>query len=48
VILPLFVRFAFLHPINTVWGLIVAYLSFNLPLAIWIMNTFFADLPQGM
>jgi multiple sugar transport system permease protein len=48
VILPLFVGFTFLHLINTVWGLIVAYLSFNLPFAIWIMNAFFADLPKGM
>ena len=48
VILPLFVGFTFLHLINTIWGLIIAYLSFNLPFAIWIMNAFFADLPKGM
>jgi multiple sugar transport system permease protein len=48
VILPLFVGFTFLHLINTIWGLIIAYLSFNLPFAIWIMNAFFADLPMGM
>jgi multiple sugar transport system permease protein len=48
VILPLFIGFTFLNLINTVWGLIVAYLSFNLPFAIWIMNAFFADLPPGI
>jgi multiple sugar transport system permease protein len=48
VILPLFIGFTFLHLINTVWGLIVAYLSFNLPFAIWIMNAFFTDLPPGI
>src|ERR687885_2742974 len=48
VILPFFIGFTFLHLINTVWGLIIAYLSFNLPFAIWIMNAFFADLPKGM
>ena len=48
VILPLFIGFTFLHLINTIWGLIVAYLSFNLPFAIWIMNAFFADLPPGI
>jgi multiple sugar transport system permease protein len=48
VILPLFIGFTFLHLINTVWGLVVAYLSFNLPFAIWIMNAFFADLPAGI
>ena len=48
VILPLFIGFTFLHLINTVWGLVVAYLSFNLPFAIWIMNAFFTDLPPGI
>jgi multiple sugar transport system permease protein len=48
VILPLFIGFTFLHLINTVWGLVVAYLSFNLPFAIWIMNAFFSDLPPGI
>jgi multiple sugar transport system permease protein len=48
VILPLFIGFTYLHLINTVWGLVVAYLSFNLPFAIWIMNAFFEDLPPGI
>jgi multiple sugar transport system permease protein len=48
VILPFFIGFTFLHLINTIWGLIIAYLSFNLPFAIWIMNAFFADLPPGI
>lgn len=48
VILPLYVGFTFLHLINTIWGLIIAYLTFNLPFAIWIMHAFFADLPKGM
>ena len=48
VILPLYVGFTFLHLINTIWGLIIAYLTFNLPFAIWIMHAFFADLPKAM
>jgi multiple sugar transport system permease protein len=48
VILPLFIGFTYLHLINTVWGLVVAYLSFNLSFAIWIMNAFFEDLPPGI
>ena len=48
VILPLFIGFTFLHLINTIWGLIVAYLSFNLPFAIWIMNAFFSDMPVSI
>ena len=48
VILPLYIGFTYLHLINSIWALVVAYLSFNLPFAIWIMNAFFADLPQGI
>lgn len=48
VILPLFVGFTFLHLVNTIWALVVAYLTFNLPFAIWIMNAFFADLPGAV
>ena len=48
VILPLFVIFRFTGLLGTTWGLIVAYLTFNLPFAIWIMNAFFAELPKSL
>ena len=48
VVLPLFVIFRFTDLLGTTTGLIVAYLTFNLPFAIWIMNAFFADLPPGL
>jgi multiple sugar transport system permease protein len=48
VILPLFVGFTLVHLVNTIWALVVAYLTFNLPFAIWIMNAFFADLPPAV
>jgi multiple sugar transport system permease protein len=47
-VLPLFVIFRLTHLLGTTTGLIVAYLSFNLPFAIWIMNAFFADLPPSL
>jgi multiple sugar transport system permease protein len=47
-VLPLFVIFRATHLLGTTWGLVVAYLSFNLPFAIWIMNAFFADLPPSL
>jgi multiple sugar transport system permease protein len=47
-VLPLFVIFRFTGLLGTTWGLVVAYLSFNLPFAIWIMNAFFADLPRSL
>ncbi len=48
VILPLFVIFRFTGLLGSVFGLIVAYLTFNLPFAIWIMNAFFAQLPPSL
>jgi multiple sugar transport system permease protein len=48
VILPLFVIFRGAGLLGTTWGLVVAYLTFNLPFAIWIMNAFFADLPPSL
>jgi multiple sugar transport system permease protein len=47
-VLPLFVIFRAAHLLGTTTGLVVAYLSFNLPFAIWLMNAFFADLPPAL
>jgi len=48
VILPLFVIFRFTGLLGSTLGLIVAYLTFNLPFAIWIMNAFFAELSPSL
>jgi multiple sugar transport system permease protein len=48
VVLPLFVIFRFTGLLGSTAGLIVAYLTFNLPFAIWIMNAFFAELPRSL
>jgi multiple sugar transport system permease protein len=48
VILPLFVIFRFTGLLGSTLGLIVAYLTFNLPFAIWIMNAFFSQLPPSL
>lgn len=45
VIVPLYLIFRNLNLLDSITGLIVAYLTFNLPFAIWLMNAFFADLP---
>jgi multiple sugar transport system permease protein len=33
---------------DSITGRIIAYLTFNLPFAIWLMNAFFADLPVSL
>lgn len=48
VIVPLFVIFRQFGLINSVPGLIVAYLTFNLPFAIWLMSAFFAEVPAAL
>ncbi|MGJ7905098.1 carbohydrate ABC transporter permease [Actinopolyspora sp. H202] len=48
VVLPLFLMFRQVGLIDTVPGLILAYLTFNLPFAIWLLNAFFADVPQAL
>jgi multiple sugar transport system permease protein len=48
VILPLFVIFRFTGLLGSTAGLIVAYLTFNLPFAIWIMNAFFSELSPAL
>jgi multiple sugar transport system permease protein len=48
VVLPLFILFRYINLLDSISGLIVAYLTFNLPFAIWIMNAFFTDLPPSL
>ncbi len=48
VIVPLYMIFRTLNLLDSIAGLIIAYLTFNLPFAIWLMNAFFADLPVSL
>jgi multiple sugar transport system permease protein len=45
VILPLYLIFSKLGLIGTTAGLMFAYTTFNLPFALWMMSTFFKDVP---
>lgn len=42
---PFFMIFSKTHLLDTYVGLIIIYLTFNLALVIWIMKTFFDDVP---
>lgn len=48
VIVPLYILFLNLNLLDTLPGLTLAYLTFNLPFAIWIMSAFFGDLPPAL
>jgi len=45
IIVPLYVLFNSLKLIDTQWALIVSYLTFSIPLSIWMATGFFADVP---
>jgi multiple sugar transport system permease protein len=47
-ILAFMVMFRYLHLLDSVAGLAIAYTGFNLPFAIWIMRDFFAALPRDL
>lgn len=48
VLIPLFVRFAKIGLNNNLWGLILPYLTFSLPTAVFIMTGFFRSIPNEL
>lgn len=48
VILPLFLMFRLAGLIDTLTGLILAYMTFNLPFSIWLMSAFFSDISPSI
>jgi sorbitol/mannitol transport system permease protein len=46
VIVPLYIIFRDASLLGTVQGLIILYTSMNLPIAIWMMRSFFEEIPQ--
>ena len=45
VIVPIFVLYTRLHLVDTVFGLIVVYTALNIPIVLWLMRSFFRDIP---
>ncbi len=48
IVSPLFILLRKLHWLNTFQGLIVPYTSFALPLTIWILTSFFHEIPYEL
>jgi multiple sugar transport system permease protein len=46
--IPFFLTYRYLGLIDTLLGLVVIYLTFNLSLVIWMMRTFFDGLPRSL
>lgn len=48
VLIPLFIQFSKLHLSNTLLGLIIPYVTFSLPITIYIMVGFFESIPNEL
>ncbi len=46
--IPFFLAYRYLHLLDTVTGLVVIYLTFNLALVIWMMQSFFDSVPREL
>ena len=45
---PLYIYLSNMRLINTLWALIIANITFNLPLSLWIMEGYFRGLPDEL
>nr|WP_246253762.1 carbohydrate ABC transporter permease [Isoptericola chiayiensis] len=45
VIVPIYVIAGEIHALDNIWTLVVLYTAMNLPLAVWMMRSFFQEVP---
>lgn len=48
IVIPLFMLFSKLGLVDTYIGLILPYLIFNIPFAVWLLKGFFSDIPNEL
>lgn len=47
-LLPLFLVLSRMHILNSYWALIIPYIAFGLPMAVYLFTSFFASIPREM
>lgn len=47
-LIPFYMQLRFLGWIDSIWGLIPVYMSYMLPLCVWLMRGFFAQVPHSL
>jgi multiple sugar transport system permease protein len=47
-ILPLYILFAQMRLLDSYLGIILVFIAFNLPFAVWLMRSFFEDIPREL
>jgi sorbitol/mannitol transport system permease protein len=45
VLIPLYTTYQFLNLIKSPFGLMIAYIGFHVPIVVWMMHSFFKDVP---
>jgi len=48
IIVPLYIIYKDAHLLNTLKGLIIIYTAMNLPIAIWMLRSFFEEIPRDV
>ncbi|MFN8523895.1 MAG: carbohydrate ABC transporter permease [Chloroflexota bacterium] len=47
-VIPIFVVFSWVGLVNNLWGLIIAYTTFNLPFVTWLLRGYFLSIPAEL
>jgi len=48
IIVPLYIIYRDLNLLNTLQGLVIIYVAMNLPIAIWMLRSFFEEIPRDV
>jgi sorbitol/mannitol transport system permease protein len=48
IIVPLYIIYRDLQLLNTIRGLVIIYVAMNMPIAIWMLRSFFEEIPQSI
>ena len=48
IVVPIYIIYKNLNLLNTLQGLVIIYIAMNLPIAIWMLRSFFEEVPQAI
>ena len=48
IVVPIYIIYKNLNLLNTIQGLVIIYIAMNLPIAIWVLRSFFEEVPKDV
>ncbi len=48
VLIPIYIVYKDLHLLDSVWGLVLIFAAMNLPIVVWLLYTYFKDIPEAI